>query len=161
MCVRVCVRVRVCVCVCLSEFHESGTVHGVLGPWEQFDQGPEGVLLVHVDQQQRRDLTHTLTVAHFLSAQEVRLAGREEGKGAREGRIKGKDEGEWGSRRRRWKRGEGGRGKEEGYMINISKTHTDKQRDIKVSWFVRRQDSSNMCSTQSPDKMTRITIRTY
>ena len=87
---------RVCVwCVCESRvWWVLGTVHGVLGPREQFNQGPEGVLLVHVDQQQSRDLTHTLTVAHFLLAQEVRLAGREGGReggrweGRREGRMR-------------------------------------------------------------------------
>lgn len=42
------------------------TMHGVLLPGQQLDQGPEGVLLVHVDEQQGGDLTHTLAVSDFL-----------------------------------------------------------------------------------------------
>lgn len=45
------------------------TVHGVLLSRQQFDQSPEGVLFVHVDEQQGRDLTHPLTVAHLLQQQ--------------------------------------------------------------------------------------------
>lgn len=33
---------------------------------QQFDQSPEGVFLVHVDEEQCCDLTHALAVAHLL-----------------------------------------------------------------------------------------------
>lgn len=42
------------------------TVHGVLLSGQEFDQSPEGVLFVHVDEQQSGDLTHALAVAHLL-----------------------------------------------------------------------------------------------
>lgn len=45
------------------------TVHGVLLPRQQFDQSPEGIFFVHVDEQQGCDLTHSLTVAHLLQQQ--------------------------------------------------------------------------------------------
>lgn len=38
------------------------TVHCVLGAREELDQGPEGVFLVHVHEEQGRDLTHPLAV---------------------------------------------------------------------------------------------------
>lgn len=47
------------------------TVHGVLVSRQQLDQSPEGVLLVHVDEQQRRDLTHALAVAHLLQQEQT------------------------------------------------------------------------------------------
>lgn len=61
------------------------TVHGVLVSRQQFDQSPEGVLLVHVDEQQGRDLTHPLTVAHLLQRQPglsatTQTPGREQGR---------------------------------------------------------------------------------
>lgn len=49
------------------------TVHGVSVAGQQPDQRPEGVLFVHVDEQQRRDLTHALTVAHLLRHTRVRV----------------------------------------------------------------------------------------
>lgn len=42
------------------------TVHCVLGAREELDQGPEGVFLVHVHEEQGRDLTHPLAVPDFL-----------------------------------------------------------------------------------------------
>lgn len=50
------------------------TVHGVFLIGQQLRQGPEGVLLVHVHEQQGGDLTHPLTVAHLLdtAGQETR-----------------------------------------------------------------------------------------
>lgn len=45
------------------------TVHGVLLSRQQPDQSPEGVFLVHVDEQQGCDLTHSLAVAHLLQQQ--------------------------------------------------------------------------------------------
>ena len=42
------------------------TVHGVLGVGEELGQRPEGVFLVEVHEQDGRDLTHALAVAHFL-----------------------------------------------------------------------------------------------
>ena len=42
------------------------TMHGVLLPRQQSDQRPEGVLFIHVDEQQSCDLTHALAVAHLL-----------------------------------------------------------------------------------------------
>lgn len=41
-------------------------MHGVLLPGQESDQRPESVFFVHVDQQQSRDLTHALAVAHLL-----------------------------------------------------------------------------------------------
>lgn len=46
------------------------TMHGVLGAWEELDQGPEGVLLIHVHQEQSCDLTHPLTVPDLLTHNE-------------------------------------------------------------------------------------------
>lgn len=42
------------------------TVHGVLLSRQQFDQSPEGILFVHVDEQQGCDLTHPLAVSNLL-----------------------------------------------------------------------------------------------
>lgn len=42
------------------------TVHGVLAVGEELRQSPEGVLLVQVHEQDGRDLTHPLAVAHLL-----------------------------------------------------------------------------------------------
>ena len=42
------------------------TVHCVLGAREELDQGPEGVFLVHVHEEQGCDLTHPLAVPNFL-----------------------------------------------------------------------------------------------
>lgn len=42
------------------------TVHCMFVSRQQFDQSPEGVFFVHVDEKQCCDLTHTLAVAHLL-----------------------------------------------------------------------------------------------
>lgn len=46
------------------------TVHSVPFVGQQLRQGPEGVFLIHVHQQQGSDLTHALAVAHLLQATE-------------------------------------------------------------------------------------------
>lgn len=43
-------------------------MHGVFLIGQQLCQGPEGVFLIHVHEQQGSDLTHALTVAHLLRA---------------------------------------------------------------------------------------------
>lgn len=55
------------------------TVHGVLLPRQQFDESPEGVLFIHVDQQQSCDLTHALAVAHLLQTHINQLRGNNNG----------------------------------------------------------------------------------
>lgn len=42
------------------------TVHGVFLSRQQFDQSPEGILFIHIDEQQSSDLTHALAVPHLL-----------------------------------------------------------------------------------------------
>lgn len=44
----------------------SVTVHGMLRSRQKPNQSPEGILFIHVDQQQSCDLAHALTVAHLL-----------------------------------------------------------------------------------------------
>lgn len=41
-------------------------MHGVVVVCEELGQGPEGVLLVQVHEQDGGDLTHPLAVAHLL-----------------------------------------------------------------------------------------------
>lgn len=42
------------------------TVHRVFVSRQQFNQSPEGIFFVHVDEKQCCDLTHPLAVAHLL-----------------------------------------------------------------------------------------------
>ena len=51
------------------------TVHGVFGTWEQLDQGPEGIFLVHIHEEQGCDLAHPLTVSNLLKRNENRETG--------------------------------------------------------------------------------------
>lgn len=62
-----------------SETGAHVTVHGVLLPRQQFDESPEGVLFIHVDQQQSCDLTHALAVAHLLQTHINQLRGNNNG----------------------------------------------------------------------------------